>query len=89
MMWEAVFLSLRVSAVATIVALPLAIWVAHILARKVFRGHALLNGLVHLPLVLPPVVTGYLLLVVFGRSGVIGGLLFEWFGVTLALTMVC
>tara|TARA_R110002072_G_scaffold110305_3_gene237960 strand:+ start:822 stop:1484 length:663 start_codon:yes stop_codon:yes gene_type:complete len=83
-MWEAVFLSLRVSAVATIVALPLAIWVAHILARKVFRGHALLNGLVHLPLVLPPVVTGYLLLVVFGRSGVIGGLLFEWFGVTLA-----
>ena len=79
MMWEAVFLSLRVSAVATIVALPLAIWVAHILARKVFRGHALLNGLV-----LPPVVTGYLLLVVFGRSGVIGGLLFEWFGVTLA-----
>ena len=84
MMWEAVFLSLRVSAVATIVALPLAIWVAHILARKVFRGHALLNGLVHLPLVLPPVVTGYLLLVVFGRSGVIGGLLFEWFGVTLA-----
>ena len=84
MMWEAVFLSLRVSAMATIVALPLAIWVAHILARKVFRGHALLNGLVHLPLVLPPVVTGYLLLVVFGRSGVIGGLLFEWFGVTLA-----
>ena len=84
MMWEAVFLSLRVSAVATIVALPLAIWVAHILARKVFRGHALLNGLVHLPLVLPPVVTGYLLLVVFGRSGMIGGLLFEWFGVTLA-----
>lgn len=83
-MWEAVFLSLRVSAVATIVALPLAIWVAHILARKVFRGHALLNGLVHLPLVLPPVVTGYLLLVVFGRSGVIGGLLFDWFGVTLA-----
>tara|TARA_R110002051_G_scaffold159688_1_gene231184 strand:+ start:2867 stop:3529 length:663 start_codon:yes stop_codon:yes gene_type:complete len=83
-MWEAVFLSLRVSAVATIVALPLAIWVAHVLARKSFRGHALLNGLVHLPLVLPPVVTGYLLLVVFGRSGVIGGPLFEWFGVTLA-----
>ena len=84
MMWEAVFLSLRVSAVDTIVALPLAIWVAHVLARKSFRGHALLNGLVHLPLVLPPVVTGYLLLVVFGRSGVIGGPLFEWFGVTLA-----
>ncbi|MCO4843372.1 MAG: molybdate ABC transporter permease subunit [Yoonia sp.] len=84
MMWEPIFLSLRVSAVATVVALPLAIWVAHILARKSFRGHVVLNGLVHLPLVLPPVVTGYLLLVVFGKSGVIGGLLFDWFGFTFA-----
>ncbi len=83
-MWEPIFLSLRVSAVATVVALPLAIWVAHILARKSFRGHVVLNGLVHLPLVLPPVVTGYLLLVVFGKSGVIGGLLFDWFGFTFA-----
>ena len=83
-MWEPIFLSLRVSAVVTVVALPLAIWVAHILARKSFRGHVVLNGLVHLPLVLPPVVTGYLLLVVFGKSGVIGGLLFDWFGFTFA-----
>ena len=83
-MWEPIFLSLRVSAGATVVALPLAIWVAHILARKSFRGHVVLNGLVHLPLVLPPVVTGYLLLVVFGKSGVIGGLLFDWFGFTFA-----
>ena len=83
-MWEPIFLSLRVSAVATVVALPLAIWVAHILARKSFRGHVVLNGLVHLPLVLPPVFTGYLLLVVFGKSGVIGGLLFDWFGFTFA-----
>ncbi|WP_458791114.1 molybdate ABC transporter permease subunit [Yoonia sp. MH D7] len=83
-MWDAVFLSLRVSAVATVCALPLAIWVAHILARKSFYGHAVLNGLVHLPLVLPPVVTGYLLLVVFGKSGVVGAALFEWFGITLA-----
>lgn len=83
-MWEPIVLSLRVSAVATVFALPLAIWVAHILARKSFRGHAVLNGLVHLPLVLPPVVTGYLLLVVFGKSGVIGGPLFDWFGFTFA-----
>lgn len=83
-MWEPIFLSLRVSLVATVVALPLAIWVAHILARKSFRGHTVLNGLVHLPLVLPPVVTGYLLLVIFGKSGVIGGPLFDWFGFTFA-----
>lgn len=83
-MWDAVFLSLRVSAVATVCALPLAIWVAHILAHGKFRGHSILNVLVHLPLVLPPVVTGYLLLVVFGRSGVVGAWLFDWFGITLA-----
>ena len=84
MMWQAVFLSLQVSAVATICALPLAIWVAHVLARKQFRGHGLLNGLVHLPLVLPPVVTGYLLLIVFGKQGAVGGFLYDWFGITLA-----
>lgn len=84
MMWQTVFLSLQVSAVATICALPLAIWVAHVLARKQFRGHGLLNGLVHLPLVLPPVVTGYLLLIVFGKQGAVGGFLYDWFGITLA-----
>jgi molybdate transport system permease protein len=83
-MWAAVILSLQVSAVATICALPLAIWVAHILARYRFWWHGILNGLVHLPLVLPPVVTGYLLLVVFGRQGALGGLLFDIFGITLA-----
>lgn len=84
MMWEPVILSLKVSAVATIFALPFAIWIAHILARKQFRGHGLLNGLVHLPLVLPPVVTGYLLLVLFGRQGALGGPLYDIFGITLA-----
>lgn len=83
-MWEAVFLSLKVSAVATICALPFAIWIAHILARKQFRGHSVLNGVVHLPLVLPPVVTGYLLLVVFGRNGALGAPLYDIFGITLA-----
>ncbi|MEO1640851.1 MAG: molybdate ABC transporter permease subunit [Pseudomonadota bacterium] len=82
--WTAVMLSLRVSLVATLVALPLAIWVAYILARKSFPGLQLLNGLVHLPLVLPPVVTGYLLLVVFGQQGPLGGPLQEIFGISLA-----
>jgi molybdate transport system permease protein len=82
--WTIVTLSLRIAAVATVVALPLAIAVAWLLARRRFWGHSLLNGIVHLPLVLPPVVTGYLLLILFGRNGAIGAWLFDTFGVTLA-----
>ncbi|MEM9786426.1 MAG: molybdate ABC transporter permease subunit [Pseudomonadota bacterium] len=82
--WTAIMLSLRVAMVATVVALPLAIWVAHLLARKRFPGRQLLNGLVHLPLVLPPVVTGYLLLVLLGQQGPLGGFLNEVFGVSFA-----
>ncbi len=82
--WTAVALSLRVASVATLVSLPLGIAVAWALARGRFRGRQLLNGLVHLPLILPPVVTGYLLLVAFGRQGPLGALLYDWFGVTLA-----
>lgn len=82
--WTAIFLSLRVALLATLAALPVAIWVAYILARKSFAGKQILNGLVHLPLVLPPVVTGYLLLVLFGQQGPIGGVLYEVFGISLA-----
>jgi molybdate transport system permease protein len=82
--WTIVILSLRIAAVATLVALPLAVAVAWLLARRRFWGHGLLNGFVHLPLVLPPVVTGYLLLIVFGRNGPVGGFLFDTFGITLA-----
>ena len=82
--WTAILLSLRVSLVATLAALPVAIWVAYLLARKRFPGRQVLNGLVHLPLVLPPVVTGYLLLVVFGRQGAVGAFLYDVFGITLA-----
>jgi ABC-type molybdate transport system permease subunit len=67
--WTAVELSLRISVVATFVALPFGLVVAWLLARKNFWGKALLDGVVHLPLVLPPVVTGYLLLITFGRKG--------------------
>ena len=82
--WTAVWLSLRVAGVATIASLPLGIAVAWLLARRQFPGHGLLNTIVHLPLVIPPVVTGYLLLVAFGRQGPLGQFLFDWFGVTLA-----
>ncbi len=82
--WQAVALSLRVSFWATLVSLPLGIAVALALARGNFWGKQLLNGLVHLPLILPPVVTGYLLLVLFGRQGPLGSFLAEIFGVTFA-----
>ena len=82
--WRAVTLSLRVSAVATALSLPLGIFVAYALARWQFRGRQLLNGLVHLPLILPPVVTGYLLLITFGRKGYVGQFLDQWFGIVLA-----
>ncbi len=91
--WTAVRLSLKVATVATIVALPFGIAIALALARGRFWGQSLLNGLVHLPLIMPPVVTGYLLLIVFGQRGLIGGFLathlgivfsFRWTGAALA-----
>jgi molybdate transport system permease protein len=82
--WTAVLLSLRIAVVATGVALPFGIAIAWVLARKHFWGKALLDGIVHLPLVLPPVVTGYLLLIWFGRRGVIGAFLADWFGIVFS-----
>jgi molybdate transport system permease protein len=82
--WRAVALSLRVSFWATLLSLPLGIVVAYALARWQFWGKQALNGLVHLPLILPPVVTGYLLLLTFGRKGYVGQFLDEWFGIVLA-----
>lgn len=82
--WTAVLLSLRVALVATLASLPFGIAVAWLLARGNFWGKTLLDGLVHLPLVLPPVVTGYLLLLAFGRKGAVGAFLAEQLGVVLA-----
>jgi molybdate transport system permease protein len=81
--WTAVALSLKVACWATVLSLPIGIWVAYVLARKSFWGKALLDGLVLLPLVLPPVVTGYFLLILFGRNGPIGAVLAQ-FGIVLA-----
>jgi molybdate transport system permease protein len=95
--WEAVHLSLKVAAVATLAALPLAIGVALLLARGRFPGRTLLDALVHLPLVLPPVVTGYVLLLLFGRRGPVGAWLeaslgivlsFRWTGAALACAVM-
>lgn len=82
--WEALRLSLLVGVTATALALPLAIWVAWLLARRDFWGKAALNAFVHLPLVLPPVVTGYLLLIAFGRTGPVGRFLEETLGLVFA-----
>jgi molybdate transport system permease protein len=82
--WTAVALSLRIAFVATLVALPFGLAVAWLLARKDFWGKTLLDGIVHLPLVLPPVVTGYLLLISFGRRGPVGAFLAETFGIVFS-----
>jgi molybdate transport system permease protein len=79
-----VLLSLKVAMAGTLLSLPVAIAVALVLARGRFPGRSLLNAVVHLPLVLPPVVTGYLLLKTFGRQGAVGGALERLFGVTFA-----
>ncbi|HYF53767.1 MAG TPA: molybdate ABC transporter permease subunit [Salinarimonas sp.] len=95
--WAAVRLSLVVAGWATLASLPVAVAVAWLLARGRFPGRTLLDGLVHLPLVLPPVVTGYLLLVLFGRRGPIGAALesccgivfsFRWTGAALAAAVM-
>src|SRR5262245_4619627 len=82
--WIAIRLSLKIALVATVVALPFGIAVAWLLARRNFWGKALLDGLVHMPLVLPPVVTGYLLLISFGRRGPIGAFLADYFGIVFS-----
>ena len=82
--WAALALSLKVSLCASLFSLPFAIALAWVLARTHFWGKSIVSALVHLPLVLPPVVTGYGLLLVFGRQGVIGGFLDTHFGLILA-----
>ena len=80
----AIWLSVKVAVVAALASLPLAVAVAWLLARKRFPGKALLDALVHLPLVLPPVVMGYALLVMFGNQGPLGRWLHDTLGITLA-----
>jgi molybdate transport system permease protein len=95
--WDIVGLSLKVSVVAVLITLPLAYSLAWVLARRRFPGRILLDALVHLPLVVPPVVTGWLLLILFGRNGPIGAwleahfglvLVFRWTGAALAAAVM-
>lgn len=80
---DALKLSLQVSLWAVAISLPLGIFIAWILARKNFPGKNILDGIIHLPLVIPPVVTGYLLLIILGRNGFIGALLYKYTGIIL------
>ena len=84
--WQAVLLSLKVSGIAVMGSLPFGILMAWILVRCRFPGKALLDSLIHLPLVLPPVVVGYLLLISLGRRGIIGEKLYDWFGFSFAFS---
>jgi molybdate transport system permease protein len=82
--WMAVELSLRVGVVATLVATPIAIALAWALARHEFWGKSIIDAAIHLPLVLPPVVTGYLLLLTFGKRGLVGAWLYDHLGIVFA-----
>lgn len=94
--WAAIALSLKVSFWATLASLPFALWVAYLLARRNFFGKQILNAAVHLPLILPPVVTGYVLLLVFGAQAPVGqalaalglGFAFHWTGAALAAAVM-
>ncbi len=97
MISDAIQLSILVALGATVISMPFAIFIAYILARTEFTGKQLLNGLVHLPLILPPVVTGYVLLVLLGRNGIIGkwldaccnlSLAFHWTGAVIAASIM-
>lgn len=81
---SALVLSLQVAGLALVLSLPFAVAMAYILARKNFPGKIILDGLIHLPLVLPPVATGFVLLILLGRKGPIGGFLYDLLGITLA-----
>lgn len=82
--WQALTLTLKVALTGLCFSLPMAIAIAYVLARFRFPGHGIVNALVHMPLVLPPVVTGYVLLLLLGRNGPVGAFLSDTFGVSFA-----
>jgi molybdate transport system permease protein len=82
--FEIIWLTLKVASISTLATLPLSIWLGWILARKNFFGKHLLEGFITVPLVAPPVVTGYILLILLGRNGVLGKWLYNTFGIQLA-----
>ncbi len=83
---QAIWLSMKVAMLCAVLSLPLAIAVGWLLARREFRGKLIFDGVIQLPLVLPPVTTGYLLLVVLGANGIVGHLFAQWFGLRISFT---
>lgn len=81
---EAILLSIRVSTFSVMISLPFGVLIAWVLARFEFPGKNMLDGLIHLPLVVPPVVTGYVMLIVLGRHGFLGAFLYRYFNISLA-----
>tara|TARA_B100001057_G_scaffold151467_1_gene151421 strand:- start:344 stop:1036 length:693 start_codon:yes stop_codon:yes gene_type:complete len=81
---DAIFLSIKVSIWSVVFSLLPAVYIAYVLSRKIFWGRQALNIIIHIPLILPPVVTGYFLLILFSRTGLIGSFLDTYFGVTVA-----
>lgn len=86
--WSAIHLSIEVALWCSMITLPLAVAIGWFLARHNFRGKSVVEGILHLPLVLPPVTTGYMLLMILGTRGLIGQYLYEWFGIQLAFSFV-
>lgn len=84
--WSAIQLSLIVAVLCAVITLPIAVGIGWFLARKKFYGKSIIEGILHLPLVLPPITTGYLLLVVLGNKGIIGSFFYEKLGIQIAFS---
>lgn len=83
---QAISLSVQVALICSLISLPLALWLGYLMARKEFWGKSVLESIIHLPLVMPPVTTGYVLLLVLGSNSRLGGWLYETFGIKLAFS---
>jgi molybdate transport system permease protein len=86
MEFQAIWLSVKVAVLTSLIALPLAIVMGYVLARKQFRGKAIVEAVLHLPMVMPPVTTGYLLLLLLGTNGLLGKWMHEWLGIRIAFS---
>lgn len=82
--FQAIWISFKVAVICTLISLPFSLVVGWILARKHFPGKSILEGIIHLPMVMPPITTGYILLLVLGTNGLIGKYLYTWFGIQIA-----
>lgn len=82
----AIWISLKVAVICTLISIPFSLFFGWILARKQFPGKSIIEGIIHLPMVMPPITTGYILLLLLGTNGAIGKYLNEWFGIQIAFS---